>query len=164
MPIPDDPLGDWVDGAVDAARFPPDPRGQGRRLYYTGDLARLMPDGAMMVLGRKDRLVKVNGQRMSLLEVEATLQTMPGYAREAVLPWQRGDVTRYVAFLVLHPGAALPSDPGAWLAQSLPRWMVPHRFEVVTELPLLPGGKIDVRSLLSSLDVPIVLLRQPGRV
>jgi acyl-coenzyme A synthetase/AMP-(fatty) acid ligase len=142
-------LGDWVDGRVDPERFPPDPRGDGRRLYHTGDVVRLLPDGCMVVQGRRDRLLKVNGQRVSLLEIEATLRGMPGCAQVSVQPREQDGATQLVAFLVTEPGA--PRDPGAWLAARLPRYMVPARFWPVPALPLLPGGKVDGRALLALL-------------
>jgi acyl-coenzyme A synthetase/AMP-(fatty) acid ligase/acyl carrier protein len=144
-------LGDWIEGRVDPGRFPPDPRGEGRRLYRTGDIARLLPDGTMIVQGRKDRLLKINGQRVSLLEIEATLRTMPGCAQVAVLPRQRGGTTQLLAFLVLADAGGCPVDPAAWLAARLPRYMVPARFLRVAELPLLPVGKVDGEALLASL-------------
>lgn len=143
-------LGDWIGGRVDPSRFPPDPRGGGRRLYRTGDIARLMPDGTMIVQGRKDRLLKINGQRVSLLEIEATLRIMPGCADVAVLPRQRDGATQLLAFLVLDDTGAYPADPGAWLAARLPRYMVPARFVRVAGLPLMPGGKVDGRTLLAA--------------
>lgn len=144
-------LGDWLDGRVDPARFPPDPLGSGRRLYYTGDVARVLPDGTMIVLGRKDRLLKVNGQRVSLLEIEATLRTMPGCVQATVQPRRQGGATQLVAFLVTDATDAAPSAPDAWLAGRLPRYMVPARFVRVTDFPLLPGGKVDGRALLAAL-------------
>ncbi|MBU8543527.1 MULTISPECIES: non-ribosomal peptide synthetase [Roseomonadaceae] len=142
-------LGDWVEGRVDPERFPPDPRGGGRRLYHTGDVVRLLPDGCMVVQGRRDRLLKVNGQRVSLLEIEATLRGMPGCAQVSVQPREQDGATQLVAFLVTEQGA--PADPGAWLAARLPRYMVPARFWPVPALPLLPGGKVDGRALLALL-------------
>jgi acyl-coenzyme A synthetase/AMP-(fatty) acid ligase len=143
-------LGDWIGGRVDPSRFPPDPRGGGRRLYRTGDIARLMSDGTMIVQGRKDRLLKINGQRVSLLEIEATLRIMPGCADVVVLPRQRDGATQLLAFLVIDDGGAYPADPGAWLTARLPRYMVPARFVRVAGLPLLPGGKVDGRTLLAA--------------
>jgi acyl-coenzyme A synthetase/AMP-(fatty) acid ligase/acyl carrier protein len=151
---PNHALGDWVDGRVDPTRFPDDPRGDGRRLYYTGDVAGLLPDGTMLVLGRKDRLLKINGQRVSPLEIEATLRTMPGCSQVAVLPRRQGAVTSLVAFLVVDRTKALPDNPGAWLGRRLPRVMVPGRFEYMAELPLLPGGKVDAGALLATLSDP----------
>jgi non-ribosomal peptide synthetase component F len=40
------------------------------RLYKTGDLVRLNPDGTCLFLGRKDYQVKLRGQRLNLMDVE----------------------------------------------------------------------------------------------
>lgn len=145
-------LGDWIDGQVDATRFPTDPLDSDQRLYATGDMARLLPDGNLVVQGRRDRLVKVRGQRVSLLEVEATLRRMPGCGEVTVLQRGAGGEQELVAFVVPAPGQAMPSDPGAWLARQLPRYMVPARWLERDALPLLPGGKVDVRELLRAAD------------
>jgi amino acid adenylation domain-containing protein len=59
-----------------AKRFRPDPRGKGHaaRLYYSGDLARRLPDGDLEYLGRSDDQVKLRGYRIELGEIEAALR------------------------------------------------------------------------------------------
>jgi amino acid adenylation domain-containing protein/thioester reductase-like protein len=42
----------------------------GERLYKTGDLVRINPDGTCLFLGRKDHQVKLRGQRVNLMDVE----------------------------------------------------------------------------------------------
>ncbi|KAJ5950560.1 Male sterility NAD-binding [Penicillium vulpinum] len=42
----------------------------GERLYKTGDLVRINPDGTCLFLGRKDHQVKLRGQRLNLMDVE----------------------------------------------------------------------------------------------
>ncbi|PWY84038.1 nonribosomal peptide synthase [Aspergillus eucalypticola CBS 122712] len=44
------------------------------RCYKTGDLARYLPDGSIYLLGRKDRQVKLRGQRVELDDLEARLK------------------------------------------------------------------------------------------
>jgi amino acid adenylation domain-containing protein len=58
-----------------AERFIPHPFGEepGVRLYRTGDRVRVLGDGNIEFLGRKDEQVKVRGFRIELGEIEATL-------------------------------------------------------------------------------------------
>ena len=86
-----------------AEKFIPDPFSQeaGARLYNTGDLARLLPDGTIEFLGRADHQIKLRGFRIELGEIEATLRSSPD-VREAVIV-AHDDATsskRLVAYVV----------------------------------------------------------------
>ncbi|MFE1315871.1 amino acid adenylation domain-containing protein [Streptomyces sp. NPDC058755] len=55
------------------------------RLYRTGDVVKVLPQGALQYLGRVDRQVKVAGVRMELGEIEAVLQRHPAVGAAAVV-------------------------------------------------------------------------------
>jgi amino acid adenylation domain-containing protein len=63
-----------------ADKFVPDPFASeaGSRMYKTGDLARYLPDGNIVCLGRIDHQVKIRGYRIELGEIESLLRTQPG--------------------------------------------------------------------------------------
>jgi acyl-coenzyme A synthetase/AMP-(fatty) acid ligase len=147
-------LGEWQDGRVVPGRIEPDPIDPSLRVFRTGDLARLTPDGAIVVLGRKDRMLKVNGMRVELAEVEAALRRSPEVAQAAVVARQSGG-------RVLLAGFVVPADtaqPGIEtrlreaLVQHLPAHMRPARIVAIGTMPLLPGGKRDEGALLRMLD------------
>jgi amino acid adenylation domain-containing protein len=72
--------------ALTAERFLPDPFGRrGGRLYRTGDVARRLPDGALALLGRRDRQVQLHGIRVEPEEIEAVLARHPAVLRAAVV-------------------------------------------------------------------------------
>ncbi|RDH33281.1 acetyl-CoA synthetase-like protein [Aspergillus welwitschiae] len=72
------------------------------RCYKTGDLARYLPDGSLYLLGRKDRQVKLRGQRVELDDLEARLKqavNLPGglvVADVIVLPDQTKQLVGFV--------------------------------------------------------------------
>jgi amino acid adenylation domain-containing protein len=130
------------------------------RLYKTGDLGRWLPDGSIEYLGRNDFQVKIRGFRIELGEIEARLAQCPG-VREAVVIAREdrpGD-KRLAAYLV----ADADEEPVAAelrerLAASLPDYMVPSVFVMLTSLPLTANGKLD-RQALPAPDVSALILR-----
>jgi amino acid adenylation domain-containing protein len=136
--------------ALTAQRFVPHPFAErpGMRLYCTGDLARLLPDGRIDFLGRADGQVKVRGFRVELGEVEARLATHPEVREAAVVvdPSPAGD--RLVACVVPRSAGAAPAAAlREHLRAALPDYMVPALFASVDALPLTPQGKLDRAAL-----------------
>lgn len=122
------------------------------RLYRTGDLARIDEHGQIHCLGRADDQVKIRGFRVELGEIEAVLAQQPGVGTTAVLLRQDDGIDQLVAFYVPAevPGAAVPPTHTALrsaLAERLPPYMVPARFEALAEMPRLTSGKIDRKAL-----------------
>lgn len=144
-------LGEWVGGRLVPGRLEPDPSDPTCRIYRTGDIARCHADGVFVVLGRKDRMMKVNGQRFEPAEIEAVLRRSPGVKRAEVVVSSLDGPARPLAFVVPADGAA-PRLTGALreaLRASLPSFMMPLRIVLVSAVPLLPGGKVDAAALLA---------------
>jgi amino acid adenylation domain-containing protein len=138
-----------------AERFVPDPFdiASDHRLYKTGDLARLLPDGNIEFLGRLDHQIKLRGHRIELGEIEAVLGSHPRIHQAAVTVRedQPGD-QRLVGYLVLHKNGnprTSVQDIRVFLKQRLPSYMVPSAWEFLEELPLTPNRKIDRKALPS---------------
>ncbi|MYY09398.1 amino acid adenylation domain-containing protein [Streptomyces sp. SID4919] len=125
-----------------AQRFVADPWGPpGSRMFRTGDLVRVLPNGDLLFLGRADDQVKIRGHRVEPAEVEAALGAHPAVARAAVVA-RSGPLGAYLVGYVLPRGASVP-DLRAHLAERLPAHLVPDMIEVVGHFPLTPNGKLD---------------------
>jgi len=147
-------LGEWKDGNIESTMFDPDLSDGSARAYRTGDIARFHPEGVFVVLGRKGRMLKINGQRVEPAEVDAVLRRSHEIAEVEVLGHGRTDAIRMIAFVVPRAGAApnLANRLIADLRTVLPRFMVPSRILVLPAMPRLPGGKVDGQQLLSLAD------------
>jgi amino acid adenylation domain-containing protein len=138
-----------------ADRFIPDTFGPipDRRVYRTGDLGRRTAEGEFEHLGRMDFQVKIRGHRVELGEIEFRLAEYPGVARAvAVAQEESTGVKRLLGYVVAKTGEEL--DLGvlrASLRAVLPEYMLPQHVILLEEMPLLPNGKIDRKSL-SQLD------------
>jgi len=136
-----------------AAHFVPSPFEPGDRLYRTGDLARHRADGQLEYLSRRDRRVKIRGQRVELDEVERQLREHEALRDAAVTTDQdtHGE-TRVVAHIVVRAdrvvtGAQLRADLGRQLVAAA----VPSAFLVhASDLPRTRSGKIDYTGLPSA--------------
>ncbi|MGV9598908.1 amino acid adenylation domain-containing protein [Streptosporangium sandarakinum] len=126
-----------------AERFVPDPFSAepGARLYRTGDRVAWQEDGRIAFMGRLDRQVKVQGQRVEIGEVESVVRAHPRVLQAVVdAP---GELVAYVAPLDAPDLAALREH----CASRLPPYMVPTRVVRVAALPLNASGKVDLGAL-----------------
>lgn len=112
---------------------------------HTGDVAELSPQGLVTLLGRNDELLKVGGERLSPLEIEAVLRVLPGVTDAAVSG--REDALygmTLTAFLRFEPGAPTPLKRE--LRQTLREHLSPHKvpteFYRVEQLPRTSNGKL----------------------
>ncbi|NMO34321.1 non-ribosomal peptide synthetase [Streptomyces sp. GMY01] len=158
-PVPDGERGElWIGGsrlahgytglpALTAERFVDHP-GAGR-LYRTGDIVSVRPDGVLDYHGRNDDQVKVRGFRIEPAEIEHALRLQPDVADAAVTVDRAGTPeARLVAFAVPAPGPVAPAAAlRERLAAVLPAHLVPDVITTVERLPLTPSGKVDRRAL-----------------
>ncbi|ORX97912.1 Non-ribosomal peptide synthetase module [Basidiobolus meristosporus CBS 931.73] len=132
-----------------AERFIPDPfhEKEGARMYKTGDLARYLPDGALVFLGRNDHQVKIRGIRIEVGEIEARLIEHPRVREAVVITVGEGSDKRIVAYVVAEPDEHLAHKLRVYLKSKLPEYMVPAHYVCLDALPMLPSGKLDRRAL-----------------
>jgi amino acid adenylation domain-containing protein len=139
--------GYWGDAEKTARAFVANPfqTAFAERVYRTGDLVALAPDGNLRFLGRRDRMVKSRGYRIELDEIETTLYAHPEVKEAAVVAVPDEQIgARLRAFVAC--GGTGPERTGSirdHCLQRLPRYMVPESIELLDVLPKTSTGKID---------------------
>ena len=111
---------------------------------HTGDLAHTDEDGFLYIDGRVVEMIKVGSFRVSPLEVEEVLATLPGIAEMAVVSMPDELLGQAVkAVLVLRDGMSLDErQVKAYCRARLAAYKVPKAVEFARELPRTSSGKI----------------------
>lgn len=119
----------------------------GTRLYRSGDMGYVLPDGNIAFLHRKDDQVMILGKRVEPEEVENVLNTCPAVERGIVRAFLDDNGLHYlVAYLVPRKGCRL-RDIKEWLASKLTDFMIPEFFVKMNHIPLTRRGKVDMDEL-----------------
>lgn len=116
-------------------------------VYKTGDYGRLLQDGNFEMLGRRDAQVKVRGLRIELGEIENLLRANTAVGDVAVIDRDDSEGNKIlVAYVTLSNGTGTESLR-EYLAERLPKEMLPSAFVEMQHLPRTLNGKIDRKSL-----------------
>ena len=141
--------GYWEQPELTRAKFLADGQDRDVRTYLTGDLGYRLPDGCLVLVGRKDFQAKIRGHRVELTAVETALHEIAQVKQAAVV--RRSDEAgrdRLIAYVV-RKGAAMLTvrQLRAELSMQLPSYMMPTAFVFLQKLPVNSAGKIDRRAL-----------------
>lgn len=113
--------------------------------FLTGDRATRNPTGRHFFAGRRSDILKVGGENVSTVEVEAVLAAHPGVLEASVVgaPDEMRDEVP-VAFVVPKDPTAAPTAAEllAWCEQRLSKLKIPRRVTLIDELPRTSVGKI----------------------
>ena len=142
-------VGYWQKPELTQAKFMPCAPGEDQRLYLTGDLGRMEPDGCLFHLGRKDFQVKVRGFRVELSEVETALLEHPALQEVAAAgrKMPSGDTQLVTYYVPVAGRVPTVTELRGFLQQKLPDYMVPSAFVMLRALPFTPNGKLDYGAL-----------------
>jgi amino acid adenylation domain-containing protein len=128
-------------------------------MYKTGDLGAILPDGRLDFVGRVDEQVKIRGYRIELGEIESALEDCPGIEAAVVRAIEFApDDKRLIAFVISHQ---TPEALRARLRRSLPDYMIPSEYIVLSSFPVTPNGKVD-RLALDALRLKSAASSPPG--
>lgn len=139
------PPGYWRQPELTCGRFSTDPAAPDKKIYRTGDMGYMLPDGCLVHLGRKDVQVKIRGYRVELGQIERALLEHSAIQEAAVLV---RDQTFLVAYIVVGKEHSVTSGSlRSFLEARLPFYMVPGAFVQLEALPLTPSGKLNRQAL-----------------
>ena len=129
-----------------------------RREFVMGDGVELAPDGRRFkLLGRKDHLVKIAEQRVSLPEMEERMKALDGIEDAALIALE-GEKGPCLGAVIAVDGSWTPRPAGGGSAKAVldlrkrltpifPKGTVPKRYRFVGELPRNAQGKVQVAAL-----------------
>lgn len=127
------------------------------RFYCTNDIVSLGDDGDFYFHGRRDAIIKANGYRVNLMEIEDHLRQSKKLD-EVVIFCVPDDLigNRIIAVVKPRRGELCSTlELKLYCARALPKYAIPHRFHIASEaLPKGSTGKVDKR---------LVALRYSGR-
>ncbi|MBO7319953.1 MAG: amino acid adenylation domain-containing protein, partial [Clostridia bacterium] len=128
-----------------AEKFIDNPFGEGK-LYRTGDNAYWREDGNIVFVGRSDFQVKIRGLRIELGEIESAIQSVAGIERAVVVV--RKDKSERQLICAFYTGQEKAAkELREEIGRSLPKYMLPHIFTHLEEMPLTTSGKTNRNDL-----------------
>ncbi|MFD0556986.1 amino acid adenylation domain-containing protein [Stackebrandtia endophytica] len=113
-------------------------------VYRTGDAGMRLPDGDIVLKGRLDHQVKLNGNRIELGEIEKTAMRVDGVSYAVALVDGDDLVLCYTA--AEDRSTAINTE----ISGSLPAYMKPGRLRRVADMPRLSNNKVDRNALRES--------------
>jgi amino acid adenylation domain-containing protein len=121
--------------------------GFGYRMYKTGDLVRLLPDGNIQYIGREDFQVKIRGFRIELGEIENTIRKIESIKDCVVKAHKFSDDNIILIAYIVSENDFAEKEIKNHLKEFLPDYMIPNHFVRIDRIPLTPNGKADLKSL-----------------
>lgn len=117
------------------------------RMYYTGDVVRLLPDGNLEFVGRRDSQVKVRGFRIELTEIEQVIREFPNIGDATVIAKNSPAGGQMVLAYIVSDQKIDISALNAFIAEKKPPYMVPAATMQIDKIPLNPNMKVDKAKL-----------------
>jgi amino acid adenylation domain-containing protein len=113
--------------------------------YATGDVVKILEDGNLMYIGRRDQMVKIRGHRVELKEIESAILKYSKVDDVAVI--FEGANSKLYAVIVPVADPVHLIELKQYLATKLPKYMLVDRVFNVKSLPKTPNGKINKRAI-----------------
>lgn len=132
-----------------AQSFVDNPFVPGEKMYRSGDIAKLLPDGTIEYVSRKDSQLKIRGNRIEIGEIEDHFSKHPDVQDVAVVAVKdHTDQNMLVGYFTTSDGQSIPQDViQSYIGSKLPSYFVPSHVVHLEAMPISPTGKIDRKKL-----------------
>lgn len=139
----------WNNAELEQKYFTQDRQDPTKRVYMTGDLGRVLENGAIEYVARKDFQIKIRGFRVGLGELESFIAGHEAIKDVIVIAREDlGEEKELVAYYVPKPTFQInPEDLRNYLLNKVPDYMIPRFIMELGTLPLTIRGKIDREAL-----------------
>ena len=117
------------------------------RVYRTGDIVRMLPDGNIQFVGRRDGQVKVRGFRVELTEIEEVIRRFAGIKDVTVAAFDEEGGGKFVAAYVVSDKSVDIQALNAFIRSEKPYYMVPAVTMQIEKIPLNQNQKVDKKAL-----------------
>lgn len=126
------------------------------KIYKTGDLGRILPDGNIEFLGRKDSQLSVRGFRVEAEEVQTIIQNYEGVIDSFVtMDSEKNKLMAYIE--LVEPEIKLDLKIfRKFLKEYLPEYMIPNTFVIVNNIPRNSSGKIDKENISKFIEYRLI--------
>lgn len=119
------------------------------RIYRTGDSGRFLPNGELEFLGRMDQRVLICNEWVDLGEVEYHISRCPDIKESALVVQQNPQGEKQLVAYITSNLQSAKKLLLTYLADFLPKYMMPTRIIQLDAFSFTPNGKID-RSILET--------------
>lgn len=120
----------------------------GTRMYHSGDLGYILPDGNIGFLHRMDTQIMIYGKRVEVMEVESKLYQCSGVEQAIVRPFTDEEGLSYmIAYIVPKENSLKVSQVRRELSENLTPFMIPEFIVKMPQIPLNSNGKPDMTKM-----------------
>ena len=117
--------------------------------FRTGDVAKISPEGDLLIVDRTKDLIKSGGEWISSIDLENAAVSHPAVAIAAAIavPHPKWDERPLLA-VVLRPGATVTeAEILAHIGKTMAKWQLPDAVAFVDTIPMTATGKISKKDL-----------------
>ena len=118
-----------------------------KKLYKTGDIVRILPNGDVDFIGRKDGQVKIRGFRVELTEVEKVIREYPNILDATVKDFIDPSGVKFLCAYIVSNEKIDIADLNKFIASKKPPYMVPAYSMQIDKIPLNQNQKVNKKAL-----------------